>query len=73
MSEENPRIVDLELGGKMKIVGRRWPRQGDLEEANRFLKMVIELRGNKPFIPRGVHRFKSHDEKDTWTLKMLIR
>jgi hypothetical protein len=31
------------------------------------------LRAGRPFIPRGVHRFRMHEEKDAWTLKMLAR
>jgi hypothetical protein len=58
---------------EMKIVGRRRPSRGGLDEANRFLHLVADLRKGKPFIPRGVHRFTSHEEKDAWTLKMLSR
>lgn len=57
----------------MKIVGRRGPRPGGLEHANRFLHLVINLRGDRPFVPRGVYRFHSHEEKDEWTLRMLTR
>ena len=57
----------------MKVVGRRRPGKGGLDSAAGFLKLVISLRGDKPFIPRGVYRFRSHEEKDTWTLKMLTR
>jgi hypothetical protein len=57
----------------MKIVGRRRPSRGGLEAANGFLKLVIHLRNGKPFVPRGVYRFRSHEEKDAWTLKMLTR
>jgi hypothetical protein len=58
---------------EMKILGHRKPSTGGLEQANGFLKMVITLRGEKPFIPRGVYRFRSHQEKDEWILKMLTR
>lgn len=57
----------------MKVIGRRRPGNGGLDSANGFLKLVISLRGEKPFIPRGVYRFQSHEEKDAWTLKMLTR
>ncbi|MBL9169782.1 MAG: hypothetical protein JNN07_18730 [Verrucomicrobiales bacterium] len=56
-----------------KVIGRRRPGKGGLDSANGFLKLVISLRGEKPFIPRGVYRFSSHEEKDAWTLKMLTR
>ena len=57
----------------IKVIGRRRPGTGGLEAANGFLKLVISLRDGKPFIPRGVYRFNSHQEKDEWTLKMLTR
>ena len=57
----------------MKVIGRRRPGKGGLDTINGFLKLVISLRGGKPFIPRGVYRFRSHEEKDAWTLKMLTR
>ena len=56
-----------------KVLGRRRPGKGGLDSANGFLKLVISLRNGKPFIPRGVHRFRSHEEKDAWTLRMLTR
>lgn len=65
------RAVDAQ--GPMRIVGRRRPSSGGLEAANGFLHLVIALRGNRPFIPRGVHRFGSYEEKDAWTLRMLTR
>ena len=57
----------------MKIVGRRKPSAGGLEQANRLLHLLLDLRAGRPFIPRGVYRFHSHEEKDAWTLKMLTR
>jgi hypothetical protein len=63
----------METLGAIKRVGCRRPYAGGLEQANGFLKLVIELRGRSPFIPRGVHRFHSHEEKDAWTMSMLTR
>lgn len=57
----------------MKVVGRRRPNPGGLKNAANFLQLVIELRKGKPFLPKGVYRFKSHEEKDEWTMKMLTR
>lgn len=57
----------------MKVIGRRKPGKGGLDSAAGFLKLVISLRNGKPFIPRGVYRFHSHEEKDAWTLRMLTR
>jgi hypothetical protein len=57
----------------MKVVGRKQTAKGGLEAASGFLDMVIALRGNKPFIPRGVHRFKSFEESNEWSIKMMTR
>jgi hypothetical protein len=58
---------------EMKIVGRRRGSQHGLVAADGFLKLVGTLRARRPFIPRGVRRFRTHEEKDAWTLKMLAR
>lgn len=66
----------LECGrmkGEMKIVGRRRPSRGGIEAADNLLQALVELRKGKPFIPKGVYRFKTHEEKDEWTRKMLAR
>ncbi len=57
----------------IKILGRRKPSSGGLVAAAPFLSMVIRLRGNKPFIPKGLHRFTSFEECESWTLKMMAR
>jgi len=57
----------------MKIAEKREPWKGGLENADGFLRRVIELHGDKPFIPKGVHRFKTFEESQEWTLKMLTR
>lgn len=36
---------------RMKIVGRRRPCSGGFEQADNLLRLVIELLGDKPFIP----------------------
>jgi hypothetical protein len=59
--------------GEMKIVGRRRPSRGGIEAAAPLLQLAADLRKGKPFIPRGVWRFRSFEEKDAWTLKMLAR
>ena len=57
----------------VKIVGRRSGRESGLSSAARFLDMVIALRGDKPFIPRGVHRFSTFDESQAWSIRMMAR
>lgn len=57
----------------MRVVGRRKPYSGGLEGTQGFFEMVIKLRGNQPFLPKGIYRFKTYDEEHEWTLKMLTR
>ncbi len=56
----------------MKIVGTRSPARG--WSAGAILQeLAISLRGNLPFIPRGVYRFDSFKKAQQWNLKMLTR
>ncbi|MDB6124909.1 MAG: hypothetical protein JWQ71_3902 [Pedosphaera sp.] len=57
----------------MKVVGRKGKPKGGLEAADNLLQLVIALRGNKPFIPKGVHRFKTFEEAQAWSIKMMAR
>jgi len=56
----------------MKVVGRRRWRTG-LVPAAGLLELAVRLRGDKPFIPKGVHRFARFEESDAWSLTMLTR
>jgi hypothetical protein len=56
----------------MKIVGRRECR-GGLAASAGLLDLALRLRGDKPFVPRGVHRFASFEESDAWLLTILTR
>ena len=56
----------------MKVVGRRTTGRGLVATAP-LLRLVVDLRGGKPFLPRGVHRFRSFEESEEWTLRMLTR
>jgi hypothetical protein len=58
--------------GQIKVAGRRKPATGP-EAAAGLLRLVIELRAGRPFLPRGVHRFKSFEEAQEWSLKMMAR
>ena len=58
---------------RMKVVGRRRAGKRGIESVAGFLKLVIALRGKKPFIPKGVHRFKTFEESQAWTLRMMTR
>ena len=55
-----------------KVVGRRQSR-GGLVAAAGLLELTVRLRGDKPFIPKGVHRFATFEESDRWSLMMLTR
>ncbi len=57
----------------MKILGRRRPSTGGLTAAAPFLDLVLRLRGAKPFIPKGLHRFKSFEESEEWSMAMMAR
>ncbi len=58
---------------EIKVIGIRKIGKTDLNSARGFLKMVNVLRSNKPFVPKGVYRFKSFEESDQWMLKMMTR
>lgn len=58
---------------EVKTVGRRIRSKGGLLAAQPFLELVIRLRGDKPFLPRGVHRFRSFEDSQTWSIQMMAR
>ena len=58
---------------EVKILGWRTAYETGLPAAAKFLDMVIALRGDKPFIPRGVHRFSSFEESQAWSIRMMAR
>ena len=60
-------------GGRVKVVGRRTPPKGGLSAAAPLLELVLGLRRGKPFIPRGVHRFRSFEESHAWSIRMMAR
>ena len=63
----------MEPEREIRVLGRRKSYSGGLEGLRGFQEMFITLRGRQPFIPRGVYRFKSHEELREWTLRMLTR
>jgi len=58
---------------EMKVVGRRKEPKRDLVYAKNLFDLAIELRKGKPLVPKGVHRFKTFEESQQWTLKMMTR
>ena len=59
--------------GYMKVLGGRRRVAAGLESAHGFLKTVALLRHGKPLVPRGLYRFRTYDEEDEWTMRMLTR
>ncbi len=58
---------------EMKVVGRKGRVQGGLLRADALQRLANELRNGKPFMPKGVFRFKSFEEADARKLSMLTR
>jgi hypothetical protein len=56
-----------------KIMGKRLTPVIDLEQADGFLKLVLVLREGKPFIPKGAHCFRTFEESNQWSVKMVAR
>ncbi len=55
----------------MKILGHRRLSTGGLASTAPFLELVVRLRGAKPFIPKRLHRFKSFEESEEWSMAMM--
>lgn len=56
-----------------KTIGTRKPNSGGLEKTNNLFELVIGLRGDKPFHPRGLFKFKTWEEKAEWDRKLMKR
>jgi len=41
--------------------------------AENLFQTLLKLRGTRRFVPRGVYRFKTHEEANQWLMKMLTR
>ena len=57
----------------MKVVGRKGRAKVDVVAIDSLQRMANELRRGRPFMPKGVWRFKTFEEADSWKLKMLTR
>lgn len=57
----------------MKVVGRRGTPRVDALAIDSLQRMANELRRGRPFIPKGVYRFKTFEEADAWNLQMMTR
>lgn len=56
-----------------KTVGRRRIEPRGLEDADRLLRTAWALRGTEKLVPRGLYRFKTFEEADTWMTAMMAR
>lgn len=58
-----------------KIVGRRTGIRPPLDPAanGKADKIAWKKAFGNPGIPKGVYRFSTHEEAETWKLKMLTR
>jgi hypothetical protein len=62
----------MNCSASVKVLGRRNVRE-TWSDADRLLRTVITLRGAKPFMPKGVHRFHSFEEAQQWAVRMQAR
>jgi hypothetical protein len=65
--------MDEEKSFGIKVVGRKGNPKVDAEAIDPMQRMVNELRKGRPFVPKGVFRFKSFEEADKWLLEMQTR
>jgi hypothetical protein len=56
-----------------KTVGRRKFEPRSLEDADRLMRTAWALRGTQKLVPRGLYRFKTFEEADTWMTAMMAR
>jgi hypothetical protein len=57
----------------MKIVGRKGRAKVDVVAIDSLQRLANDLRRGRPFMPKGVWRFKSFEEADAWKLQMITR
>jgi len=60
-------------GEPVKVVGGRMRRRKGPSAAEGFLDVVVTLRGDKPFNPKGIHRFSGFEESQAWSIRMMGR
>lgn len=56
----------------IKSVGRKVKEHYPLTELDAFLNLAIALRKGKPFIPKGIYKFKSQEEANQWQIPMIL-
>jgi len=55
-----------------KVVGRRGKAPVNLEKGAAFMRMAADRGGHRVGWPKGVFRFRSHDEADQWLIANMI-
>lgn len=55
-----------------KVLGRRRLPTG-FAGAESLLELAVDLRRDRPFVPKGVYRFATFEESDAWLLAMMTR
>lgn len=65
--------MSLAVKNEMKVIGRQGSPKGGLEAVDQLQRMANVLRQGRPFIPKGVWRFKTFEEANAWTLRMMTR
>jgi hypothetical protein len=56
----------------MKIIGRRATEGHPLRDAAILQRTARRLRGDA-LVPRGLYRFATHEEADTWMMRTIAR
>lgn len=56
----------------IKVVGRRIKTHYTIEEADVLLGLASVLRRGEAFVPKGVYRFKTHEEANRWQFQMVL-
>jgi len=72
--DKDPSADPAPPGAPQKTVGRRRPGnplniERDTKENARAWRRAFPT----PFVPKGVYRFKSHEEADVWLCQMITR
>ena len=57
----------------MHTVGQRTPEGASWEDQAPLARTAALLRGTPWLVPRGIYRFKSFDEADTWMTETILR
>ena len=55
----------------MKVVGHRSPERATLADQGPLARTAALMRGTRWLVPRGVYRFTSFEEADTWMTEMM--